>query len=533
MMARYIIFLVYSLSVIDAFAQKTITVPAVADEYWWGAAVNEGEKMPFKPGYSLNLYAENKGNQAAPVLVSSKGRYIWSEQPFRFEITATGLVINATDSVYVAKAGNTLREAFVSCSKKFFPAAGQIPDTLLFSSPQYNTWIELLYNQNQADILKYAHAVIDNGFPPGVIMIDDYWAPHFGSYEFRKDRFPNAKAMTDELHRLGFKIMLWVCPFISPDTEIFREALQKRILLFDNSGDKNLKWEAAKTPAIIPWWDGYSAQLDFTNPAAVQWLKERLDKLVINNGVDGFKFDAGDMEYYPANIVSFEKATPNRFCELWGQFGLLYPLNEYRAMWKRGGQPLVQRLRDKYHTWEDLKKLIPHLATAGLMGYQFTCPDMIGGGDFSSFLNDNTLDQDLIVRSAQVHALMPMMQFSVAPWRVLDVVHLDAVKKAVAIRTKFTSVIMQQAIMASKTGEPFVTNLEYIFPGKGYEKVINQFMLGTNYMVAPMLEKGNKRMVIFPKGKWKADDGTIITGPVNKEIEVPLDRLPYFELLKK
>jgi alpha-glucosidase (family GH31 glycosyl hydrolase) len=167
------------------------------------------------------------------------------------------------------------------------------------------------------------------------------------------------------------------------------------------------------------------------------------------------------------------------------------------------------------------------------MGYQFTCPDMIGGGDFSSFLNDSTLDQDLIVRSAQVHALMPMMQFSVAPWRVLDAIHLDAVKKTVAIRTKFTSVIMEQAVMASKTGEPFVTNLEYVFPGKGYEKVINQFMLGTNYMVAPMLEKGNKRMVIFPKGKWKADDGTIITGPVNKEIEVPLDRLPYFELLKK
>ncbi len=40
-------------------------------------------------------------------------------------------------------------------------------------------------------------------------------------------------------------------------------------------------------------------------------------------------------------------------------------------------------------------------------------------------------------------------------------------------------------------------------------------------------------MVAFPKGKWKADDGTIITGPVTKEVEVPLNRLPYFELIKK
>jgi alpha-glucosidase len=532
-MSKPILFLFFCLSCIHALAQKTTTLPALPNEYWWGAAVNEGDKMPFKTGYSLNLYAENKGNQAVPILLSSKGRYVWSEQPFQFEITPTGLSIRSADSIYTSKAGNTLREAFIACSKKFFPASGLLPDSMLFSRPQYNTWIELLYNQNQADILKYAHAVIDNGFPPGVIMIDDYWAAHFGSFEFRKDRFPDAKKMTDELHKLGFKVMLWVCPFISPDTEVYREALAKRILLFDNKGNANLAWKDAKEPAIIQWWDGYSAQLDFTNPAAVQWFKEKLDHVLKNDGVDGFKFDAGDMEYYPAHIVSFEKATPNQFCELWGQFGLLYPLNEYRATWKRGGQPLVQRLRDKYHTWTDLQKLIPHLATSGLMGYQFTCPDMIGGGDFSSFLNDRTLDQDLIVRSAQVHALMPMMQFSVAPWRVLDSTHLNAIKKAVAIRTKFTPNIKQLARIAAKTGEPFVTNLEYIFPGQGYEKLQSQFMLGSNLMVAPMLDKGNKRMVVFPKGKWKADDGSIITGPATKEIGVPLDRLPYFEWMEK
>jgi hypothetical protein len=37
-------------------------------------------------------------------------------------------------------------------------------------------------------------------------------------------------------------------------------------------------------------------------------------------------------------------------------------------MWKRGGQPLVERLRDKRHDWEDVQKLIPHTITAGLLG---------------------------------------------------------------------------------------------------------------------------------------------------------------------
>ena len=58
-----------------------------------------------------------------------------------------------------------------------------------------------------------------------------------------------------------------------------------------------------------------------------------------------------------------------------------YPLNEYRAMWQRGNEPLVERLRDKSHTWSDLKKLIPHITVASLLGYTFTCPDMIGGGE--------------------------------------------------------------------------------------------------------------------------------------------------------
>ena len=41
------------------------------------------------------------------------------------------------------------------------------------------------------------------------------------------------------------------------------------------------------------------------------------------------------------------------------------------------------------------------MIAAGLMGYTFVCPDLIGGGEFTSFLDQATIDQDLIVRSAQ------------------------------------------------------------------------------------------------------------------------------------
>jgi hypothetical protein len=48
-----------------------------------------------------------------------------------------------------------------------------------------------------------------------------------------------------------------------------------------------------------------------------------------------------------------------------------------------------------------------------------------------------------------------------------------------------------------------------------------------------MLDEGNKRTVVFPKGKWKADEGSIIMGLATKLIEVVSERLTYFELLEE
>jgi alpha-glucosidase len=205
-------------------------------------------------------------------------------------------------------------------------------------------------------------------------------------------------------------------------------------------------------------------------------------------------------------------------------------------MWKMGGQPLVERLRDKDHSWEDMQKLIPNIMVAGMLGYPFACPDMIGGGEISSFWQIGKLDQDLFVRSAQTSALMPMMQFSAAPWRVLDQVHLEAVKKAVALRMKYTPKILELSERSAKTGEPVIRHMEYVFPHQGFEKITDQFMLGDSIMVAPLLEKNKlSRKVVLPKlikAKWMADDGKVYKGGTSTVIDVPLERLPVFNIVK-
>jgi alpha-glucosidase (family GH31 glycosyl hydrolase) len=53
--------------------------------------------------------------------------------------------------------------------------------------------------------------------------------------------------------------------------------------------------------------------------------------------------------------------------------------------------------------------------------------------------------------------------------------------------------------------------------------------MGDDLLVAPMVTKGAARAVHIPPGTWKADDGALITGPVQKTFSVPLGRLLYFE----
>ncbi len=532
---RFLIVVIAMFFVVSCFSQnhlETQKIAIIQGEYWWGGAVSDGISMPFKTGFSYDMYGNNKGNQVQPLLISNRGRVIWSEEPFKFTFKNDEIQIVSHRAIQLDSAGNTLKEAYGFASGKYFPASGELPDELLFSAPQYNTWIELVYDQNQEDILEYARGIIRHGFPPGVLMIDDNWQEDYGKWNFHPGRFPNPREMIRELHDLGFKVMLWVCPFVSPDSDIYRELAQKGYFLMNGNEVKTYgaPWIEQGQPAMIHWWNGVSALLDLSHPGTQDWFKGELKHLVDDFDIDGFKLDAGDSYFYPDDLVSYEKGlTPNDHTALFGQIGLDFPLNEYRAMWKMAGLPLAQRLSDKGHNWSDLSLLIPNITTQGLLGYNFTCPDMIGGGEFNSFRNTATIDQELIVRSAQTHALMPMMQFSVAPWRILDNIHLQAVKKSVELRQQFTSEIMDLVKTSAITGEPVVRTMEYVFPNQGFVDTKDQFMLGNDLLVAPVLIKGARsKWVSLPKGRWKAHTGKVYEGDTKIEIEAPLEILPYF-----
>ena len=507
-------------------------------EEWRGAATFFGSQMPFDEETSLeiDLRTENYYNQYSSLLLSNLGRVIWCDVQAKFSFTNGTIAIEAEKSPVLTDAGATLRDAYMFASKSYFPPSGRTPDLSFFAAPQYNTWIELTYNQNERDVLAYAQSMLDHGCPPGVLMIDDTWQTAYGDWNFDGRRFPDPKGMVKKLHDQGFKVILWICPWVSMDSPAYRLLTQGidpfKSGLFPIGG---LYRDAKGSVVPVEWWNGISAMLDFTDPRGREWFKGELDRLVGDYDVDGFKLDGGALSKY-INLVPFVKGTStadqsNGFAA----FSLQYPVCEYRHAWNYGGKPVVMRLHDKNHVWKDLQSLIPDLIAGGLLGCSFMCPDMVGGGNWVSFLPGSDFDEELFIRSAQVHALCGQMQFSASPWRVLSEKGQTIIRNLVSLRQKrFAAKFVELAKECGKTGEPMIRHMDYMFPGNGYGKISDQFVMGDFLMVAPQVEKGKpSREVAIPPGVWRADDGLVVVGPSRITVSTPIDRLPYFECEKQ
>ena len=132
---------------------------------------------------------------------------IWCKEPVAVTVKGGKITFESDKGEIVVKddAGRNLAEAFRYGSKNYFPPTGENPELLYFAAPQYNTWIELTYHQNEKDILAYAQSMLDNGLPPGVFMIDDTWQHGYGEWHFDARRFSDPKGMMDKLHLTKIK----------------------------------------------------------------------------------------------------------------------------------------------------------------------------------------------------------------------------------------------------------------------------------------------------------------------------------------
>lgn len=533
-------------------AQTVTEVVPLPGERWWGAVVNRGYEQPFTDfDVQDNRFRVGKGKAAlrrdsgeevppydlanrgacgftVPLFLSNKGRYIWSDRPFAFRFRNGKLTLYSREGkLEPVTAGTTLRDAFLAASAAHFPFDGREPAELLFTKPQFNNWIEsAIFGIDQQHAEEYVDAIAASGFPCGVITIDGGWQRYHGKRDFNPDTFPDALTLFDKIHGYGYKSMLWCSYFLSADSRPeyvnYKPSVQN-ILVRNRQNPREA--------ALVWWWNGISVTMDLTSPEIRRKFSDELAAFAERFHIDGFKFDGGDPEYFRNQaLFSEDWMEPADFATGFNLVGEDFPYNEFRAGFKTGGRPIVLRLNDIGHNWEELKIIIPNIVLAGLCGYPYAFPDMIGGGLSSSYAPGKSFSHKLFVRSCQIQALMPVMQFSAAPWRVLTEGECEICRRFARLHTDFAPYIMELVHHASATGEPIVRSMEYEFPGCGYETVDGQFMLGGKYLVAPVLDEDDSKTVFLPAGKWRDDQGKVFKGPGVLELkDVPLERLPYYE----
>lgn len=474
-----------------------------------------------------------EGNtQGTPFWYSTKGIGLWVRTPFDFKYSVNAEVNGSPDGllrIEVPQATVLEYDIFVendvsAVLRRIVKEIGypsQTPPLEYFRSPIYTTWVEHKTEVSQQKVLEYASSIHSNRLPCGVIEIDDRWESHYGDTEFDKTKFPDPKAMVSALHNLGYKVTLWVHPFVNPDSETFRAHQEDGLLMKDRSGKAML----------TRWWNGEAAIWDISNPKATAEFRRRLQALQSRYGLDGFKFDGADVNFMGTDAVPLGNITNAQYSDVYNHEATAkFTYNETRVGVYSQPLGVVQRLIDKNSVWTNangLQSLIPEAILSSMRGFQYLMPDMVGGNQY----DNDRIDKELIVRWAEASALMPLLQFSWGPWH-FDQEAVDRSREASELHMKFANYIFELATSARTTGEPILAPLWYHSPrDTNTYRIVDEYMLGRDVVVAPVLAKGStSRDVYLPEGAWRDyKNGDLVQGGKwLRGYAAPLDSLPLF-----
>lgn len=193
------------------------------------------------------------------------------------------------------------KQAHLKAVEYYLKKPSGYPDERMITYPIWSTWAKYRRDINESVVHSYADLITYNGFNNSQMDIDDMWESCYGSLEFDTSKFPNIADLTSALKRKGFRITLWVHPFINKGCEpYYSDALNKGYLVLNHNNNPDTYWWNTER-------NSQSAHIDFTKVEAAQWYTERLRTLQRNSGIDSFKFDAGEGSWVP-RVYKFDLA---------------------------------------------------------------------------------------------------------------------------------------------------------------------------------------------------------------------------------
>lgn len=130
-----------------------------------------------------------------------------------------------------------------------------IPDERMIKYPIWSTWARYKDNINEEIVNKFAQEILDNSFTNSQLEIDDNWETCYGSAIFDSTKFPDVQKLTTELKQKGFRVTLWVHPFINEDCidgVSYDYALQNNYLVENLEGNTYTTWWQGNEVKTIP-----------------------------------------------------------------------------------------------------------------------------------------------------------------------------------------------------------------------------------------------------------------------------------------
>ena len=357
----------------------------------------------------------------------------------------------------------------------------------------FGTWMSRITYFSQEEGLEIAKQLRQHKIPSDVIHFDTGW---FGvdwqcDYEFAKDRFKDPKGMLDQMKRDGFHTCLWQLPYFTPKNRFFREIVDGGMAVKNAAGS-------------LPYED---AVLDFTNPKTVSWYQSKIEGLM-KLGVATIKCDFGEAAPYDGFYHN-------------GRGGLyehnLYPVRYNKALWEQvershPGEGVIWARS----AWAGSQRYALHwggdAATTntgmlgdlrgglsfGLSGFSFWSHDM--GGFVTASPEDiyrRWLPFGFLSSHTRAHGAPPT-----EPWLISES-FTKAFRQSAEMKYKLMPYVYAQAKDCSERGLPMVRALLVEFPeDPGAWLVEDEYMFGSQILVAPLLESGNSRTCYLPKGKW-------------------------------
>ncbi len=370
---------------------------------------------------------------------------------------------------------------------------------------------------SQEEVRELVKTFEEKDIPLDVVYLDIDYMDGFRVMTFKTPNFDDAAGLISDLKEKGIRTITIVDPGVKVDEEypVFKRGKE------GNHFTKKLDGEIF----IGAVWPGDSAFPDFSNNDCREWWKSELKKFISEHGMDGIWNDMNEPCVFnndhktmletclhnSDNGVIEHKEFHNRYgfemsrCSKEAQEEL-HPnergFSMTRATYAGGQRYSSVWTGDNMSLWSQMRMSISMNANLGISGFSFV------GNDVSGFGLDSS--EELFIRWMEMGPFIPifrnhsnMYTRRQEPWAFGPRAEKIA-KKSIELRYELLPYIYDLYYISYKEGLPIFRPMIM-----EYEKDMNllnireQFMLGENMLVAPVLYEGERSKTVYlPKGSW-------------------------------